>query len=85
MGIYDLPAMITYITNTTSQQLHAYIGHSMGTTVSYVMTSERPEIAEGVKLFISLAPVAFMKHVQSPLRLFVPFAGKFKVKLFIWK
>ncbi|KAL6264535.1 hypothetical protein P5V15_004641 [Pogonomyrmex californicus] len=81
MGIYDLPAMITYVRNTTSQQLHAYIGHSMGTTVSYVMTSERPEIAERVKLFISLAPVAFMEHVKGPLRLSAPFAGNLKLLL----
>ncbi|XP_012542574.1 lipase 3 isoform X2 [Monomorium pharaonis] len=74
MGIYDLPAMISFITNITLQPLHAYIGHSMGTTVSYVMAAERPEIAQKVRLIISLAPQAFLKHMKSPIRYLAPFA-----------
>lgn len=68
MGIYDLPAIITFITNMRSQSLHAYIGHSMGTTSFYIMASERPEIVGMVKLMISLAPTAFMESMKSPLR-----------------
>jgi lysosomal acid lipase/cholesteryl ester hydrolase len=37
-----------------------YIGHSMGTTALFVMLSEMPEYNEKIKLFIALAPVAFM-------------------------
>lgn len=80
MGIYDLPAMILYITNITSQSLHAYIGHSMGTTVSYVMAAERPEITRMVRIIISLAPVAFLKYIKSPIRFITPVADKLKVK-----
>ncbi|XP_018406518.1 PREDICTED: lipase 1-like [Cyphomyrmex costatus] len=69
MGIYDIPAMILYITKITSQPLHAYIGHSLGTTASYVMAAERPEIARMVRMIISFAPAAFLKHVTSPLTL----------------
>ncbi|XP_018362953.1 PREDICTED: lipase 3-like [Trachymyrmex cornetzi] len=75
MGVYDLPAMILHITNVTSQPLHTYIGHSMGTTASYVMAAERPEIARMVRLIISFAPVAFMTHIKSPIRFLTPFAG----------
>ncbi|KYN08589.1 PREDICTED: lipase 3-like [Cyphomyrmex costatus] len=74
MGVYDLPAMILYITNITSQPLHTYIGHSMGTTASYVMAAERPEIAQMVRLIISLAPTAFLNHIKSPIRFLTPFA-----------
>lgn len=81
MGIYDLPAMISYITNTTSQPLHTYIGHSMGTTVSYVMAVERPEIARMVQAIISFAPIAFLKHMKSPIRFFAPFINDYEV---IW-
>ncbi|CAL1684028.1 unnamed protein product [Lasius platythorax] len=70
MGIYDLPAMITFITNMRSQPLHTYIGHSMGTTSFYVMATERPEIARMVQLMISLGPGAFLNHMQSPVRQF---------------
>lgn len=79
MGIYDLPAMISYITNTTSQSLHTYIGHSMGTTASYIMAAERPDIAEMVQAIISLAPVAFTEHIKSPFRYFAPFASNYEI------
>ncbi|XP_024882714.1 uncharacterized protein LOC112461630 [Temnothorax curvispinosus] len=75
MGVYDLPAMISYITNMTSQPLHTYLGHSMGTTASYVMAAERPEIAQMVRMIISLSPVAFLKHMRSPIRFLTPFAN----------
>ncbi|XP_029158384.1 lipase 1-like [Nylanderia fulva] len=68
MGIYDVPAMTTYITNMTSQPLHAYIGHSMGAAVFYVMSIERPNIAGMVKMMISFGPGVFVDHMRSPLR-----------------
>lgn len=37
-----------------------YVGHSMGTTSLFVMLSEKPEYNEKIKLFIALAPVAYM-------------------------
>jgi len=80
LGIYDLPAMITFITNMRSQPLHTYIGHSMGTTTFYVMASERPEIARMVQMMISLAPTAFVSHMQSPIRFLVPFWKGLKVQ-----
>ncbi|XP_011872790.1 PREDICTED: lipase 3-like [Vollenhovia emeryi] len=79
MGIYDLPAMIWHITNTTLQPLYTYIGHSMGTTASYVMAVERPEIVGMVRLIISLAPIAFLEHMKSPIRLFAPFANDYEI------
>ncbi|KYN36038.1 Lipase 3 [Trachymyrmex septentrionalis] len=79
LGIYDLPAMISHITNTTSQKLNMYIGHSMGTTASYVMAAERPDIARMVQAIISLAPVAFVEHIESPIRHFAPFVNKLEI------
>ncbi|GAB1867625.1 Lipase [Camponotus japonicus] len=71
LGIYDLPAMITYITNMRSQPLHTFIGHSMGATCSYIMATERPEIARMVKAMISLAPTVFVNYITSPLQYLV--------------
>ncbi|XP_036139605.1 lipase 3 [Monomorium pharaonis] len=79
MGIYDLPAMISYITNMTSQSLHTYIGYSMGGTASYVMAAEHPDIIRLVRAIISLAPGVFMKHMKSPLRYFAPFAKEYQI------
>lgn len=73
MGMYDLPAMISYITNLTSKSLHTYIGHSMGATAFYVMAIKRPEIATMVRMMISIAPAAFVSNIKGPLRLFAPF------------
>ncbi|XP_029167696.1 lipase 1-like [Nylanderia fulva] len=76
MGIYDLPAMITFITNMRSQSLHAYIGHSMGSTSFYVMASRRPEIAQMVQKMIGLGPAVFIDHIKGLLRYLAPFARK---------
>ncbi|XP_072762502.1 lipase 3-like [Anoplolepis gracilipes] len=81
MGIYDLPAMITFITKMRSQPLHTYIGHSMGTTSFYVMASERPEIAEMVQMMISLAPAVFLSHMKSPLKYLLPYWKEYKMIL----
>ncbi|EFN63086.1 Lipase 3 [Camponotus floridanus] len=64
------PRMFTYITNITSQSLHTYIGHSMGTASFYIMASERPEFARMVQKMISFAPAVFISHMKSPLKYF---------------
>ncbi|GAB1867615.1 Lipase [Camponotus japonicus] len=80
MGIYDLPAMITFITNMTSQPLHAYIGHSTGATGFYIMASERPKIAQMVKMMINFAPAVFVNNVKSPILHFIaPFWREIKM------
>ncbi|XP_043264592.1 lipase 3-like [Colletes gigas] len=82
-GIYDLPAMITYIVELKEHDLKAYIGFSMGTTCFYVMASERPEITRLLHSVYSLAPVVYMKHVRSPLRYLAPIATHFKTIFYL--
>lgn len=67
MGVYDLPASIDYILSLTRQRTLYYIGHSMGTTMFYVMASTRPEYNSKVRLMISLSPVAYMGHIKSSI------------------
>ncbi|XP_025265045.1 lipase 3-like isoform X2 [Camponotus floridanus] len=78
MGIYDLPAMITFITNMRSQPLHTYIGHSMGTTSFFIMASERSKIAQMVQMMVGLAPAVLVNHLQSPLQYLFPFKSEIK-------
>lgn len=80
MGIHDLPAMITFITNKRSQLLDMYIGHSMGTTAFYIMASERPKIAQIVRKMISFAPIAFINHMKTPVMKYL--SNKSFIKLF---
>jgi len=67
MGTKDLPAVIDYILRTTGSEQIFYAGHSMGTTMFYVLCSERPEYNSKIRAMFSLAPIAFMSHMQSPL------------------
>lgn len=67
IGIIDVPAMIDYVLLTTKQPNLFYIGHSQGTTVFFVMMSERPEYNSKIKLMHALAPVGYMDHAASPV------------------
>lgn len=58
----DLPSMIEYILEFTGKKTLSYVGHSMGTTMAYVLLSEMPEYNEKISLLMSLAPVALWKE-----------------------
>ncbi|KDR15393.1 lipase 3-like [Zootermopsis nevadensis] len=67
MGVYDLPAVIDYVLASTSQKDLYYIGHSMGNTMFFVLTSLKPEYNKKIHLMVALAPVVFMSYVKSEL------------------
>lgn len=52
----------------------------MGTTMNFVLLSEKPEYNEKIKLFVALAPVAFMTHIKSPIRFLAPFSKDIEVR-----
>lgn len=70
VGVYDLPAIIDTIKYVTKQNRIGYIGLSMGTTASYVLAAERSEYNSALSVIISLAPVAFLRHINNPMLLF---------------
>ncbi|KAK5647420.1 hypothetical protein RI129_002312 [Pyrocoelia pectoralis] len=67
IAVDDVPSMIDYVIETVKQQQIFYIGHSQGTTVFYVMCSEKPEYNQKIRAMFSLAPVAYMQYMTSPL------------------
>ncbi|EFN79952.1 Lipase 3 [Harpegnathos saltator] len=67
LGMYDLPAMIDYVSNTTGHERIFYIGHSEGTTQFLVMASEKPEYNSKIILMIALAPAAFTGNMRGPI------------------
>ncbi|KAI5638517.1 alpha/beta hydrolase fold domain-containing protein [Phthorimaea operculella] len=67
MGRYDLPATIDFILKETGKSKLKYIGYSQGTTIFYVMASERPEYADKISLMVSLASFTWIPNVISPL------------------
>lgn len=60
-----MPSSIDYILSLTRHSQLYYVAHSMGTTIFYVMCSERPQYNKKVKAMISFAPIAYMNHVRS--------------------
>ncbi|XP_033218448.1 lipase 3-like [Belonocnema kinseyi] len=61
IAIYDVANSIDYILHETGQRSLTYIGHSMGTTISFVLLSVRPEYNDKINLNICLSPIAYWK------------------------
>jgi lysosomal acid lipase/cholesteryl ester hydrolase len=80
--LYDLPAIITYISQLKNDSLF-YIGHSMAATTFSVMAIERPEVAKNIKAMITLAPATYVRHMKGPVRLLSLFWREFQVRGFI--
>ncbi|XP_044267833.1 lipase member K-like isoform X3 [Tribolium madens] len=76
MGIYDVTAMIEFVSKTVeNKQKIIYIGHSMGTTASFVYAITRKNHSErNLDALISLAPVVYLKHAYFPISNFVSLA-----------
>lgn len=64
MGIYDLPAVIDKILAVTGNEKIFYVGHSMGTTMYFVMLSELQDMNDKIHAGFMLSPVAYMGHTS---------------------
>lgn len=71
IGMYDFPATIDYILQVTMQTNLFLIAHSVSTTSTFVMLSEKPEYNAKIKAHFSLTPGAYFKHFKSPLLYFL--------------
>merc|ERR1712013_545191 len=76
MSKYDLPSQLNYVLQITNKKKIFYMGHSMGTTTYMAMNSMDPTWADKVELAVFLAPVAFVAHMRSPVRLLAPFSDQ---------
>ncbi|XP_046394955.1 lipase 3-like [Ischnura elegans] len=73
MALHDIPAELDYVLEHTGQSKLHYIGHSMGTTMFFVMNSLKPQYNTKFHSMFALAPIAYMDKVKSPIRLMAPF------------
>lgn len=72
--------MIDHVINQTGVEKVLYVAHSQGTTSFFVMTSERPEYNDKIKLMVGLAPVAYANHMKSKVVKFIaPFQHALEV------
>jgi len=74
MAKYDLPTELDFVIEYTNSQKIYYVGHSMGTTTYMAMNSMDPTWADKVELAVLLAPIAFVDHMHSPIKLIAPFS-----------
>ncbi|KAM7351818.1 lipase 1-like isoform 2-T2 [Cochliomyia hominivorax] len=82
IGYFDLPVMIDHILNQTGYKKISYVGHSQGTTAFWVLCSLHPQYNSKITMMHALAPVAFCKHIKTPLlRHFRGFAKSSKERI----
>ena len=79
MSKYDLPAMVMYVLQNTTQKELYYIGHSQGTMMLFAGLSENKELQGRIKVAFALAPVTRLKNIYSPIKVFAPFESEFKI------
>lgn len=66
IGIYDLPETIDYILYVTdAPQIH-YVGHGQGSTVFFVLASERPPYMDKIITAQLMSPVAYVRNSDMP-------------------
>jgi len=71
-AVYDVPALVDYVTmHTKSPQLH-YVGHSEGNMIGFISFSENQTVADKVDTFVALAPVTRIKYIRGALKLMAP-------------
>ncbi|XP_025940809.1 lysosomal acid lipase/cholesteryl ester hydrolase-like, partial [Apteryx rowi] len=63
---YDLPAELYFAMNKTGQKQVYYVGHSEASTAGFIAFSTYPELAQRVKVFFALGPVATITYASSP-------------------
>ncbi|KAM9134301.1 gastric triacylglycerol lipase-like [Pangshura tecta] len=67
MAKYDHPAVIDFIVQKTGQEKLYYAGHSEGTATAFTTFSTMPRLAQRIKMYFALVPVATLKYAQSLL------------------
>lgn len=63
IGIYDYPAVYTYVIKLTNNKKVYVIGHSQGTTATMAVLSERPEVNDLVYAVSLMAPVGYLNNL----------------------
>ncbi|GMR50187.1 hypothetical protein PMAYCL1PPCAC_20382, partial [Pristionchus mayeri] len=64
---YDCPAAIDKALEISGQKTAYWVGHSMGTTVGYMMLSTRPEYHSKIKALFQLAPTGTAGFAVGPI------------------
>lgn len=66
-ALTDLPTQINYVLQFTGVKTLSYMGHSQGTIQAFAGFIRNHTLAAQVNLYIALAPVAYVGHVEGLL------------------
>eukprot|EP01120_Amphizonella_sp_Union-15-10_P013201 TRINITY_DN609_c0_g1_i4.p1 TRINITY_DN609_c0_g1~~TRINITY_DN609_c0_g1_i4.p1 ORF type:complete len:389 (+),score=56.47 TRINITY_DN609_c0_g1_i4:81-1247(+) len=64
MALYDFPSQINYVLRVTGQSKLSYVGHSEGTIQAFAGLIHDNSLADKIKVYIALAPVAYVTNVE---------------------
>eukprot|EP00966_Prymnesium_polylepis_P005043 116054-Prymnesium_polylepis.1 len=64
MASLDLPTHLEYVLSHTGCETLSYIGHSQGTIQAFAGFPQHAALASRVNLFVAMAPVAFVHHLE---------------------
>ena len=79
MAKYDLPATVDKILSVTGAKQLFYASHSQGGEIALAQLSQDPAFAAKIKLFVGLAPAAYIGDAKSPVALLAPYAKDLEV------
>lgn len=65
--------MIDYVLKITQEERLTYVGYSQGTIMGFAGFSTQPDLAAKIKLFVALAPVARVSHIEGALSFIAKF------------
>lgn len=68
MAKHDLPTMVNFILKKTGQPSLYYAGHSQGSLIAFAELSRNQDLGQKIKAVFALGPVAFLGHMESPLK-----------------
>lgn len=66
MADFDIPSAIPFVLQQTNKQKLTYIGHSQGTLQMFAHLSSDPTFMQYLNIFIALAPVGTVRHMEIP-------------------
>ena len=81
MAKHDLPTMVNFILKKTGQPSLYYAGHSQGSLIAFAELSRNQDLAQKIKAVFALGPVAFLGHMESPLKYLADYIPELEVKV----
>ena len=84
MALHDLPTMLNFVLKMTLQPSLYYVAHSQGTLMGFAAFSRNKTLAQKVKEFYALAPVATVGHIESPIRYLAYLTPELQVRRNVW-